>query len=64
MQILNRSATTLDQRGASIDRDAVAVDEAGMFRNQIGAKICEFAVLSYSSHRDARDLRFVFGRVR
>src|ERR1700675_4029202 len=64
VQILNGSATAFDERGPSVHRDAVAVDEAGMFRHQVGAKIGEFGVLSPSPYGNARDLRFVFGRVR
>src|SRR5271154_7364825 len=64
VQILNRSATALDERGASVHRNAVAVDKAGIFRHQIGAQIGELTVLSHALDRNARDLRFVFGRIR
>jgi len=60
VQILNRSITALDVRGASLHRNAVAVDKTGMFRRQIGTKIGELSVPSHSPYRDARDLRFVF----
>src|ERR1700737_2611893 len=38
VQILNRSAAAFDQRSTSVYRDAFAVDEAGIFRHQIGAE--------------------------